>query len=249
VQLVNSLNYLYELPIGGTAVGTGINTPKNYASTIAKHLSNFYKLPFKTMDDKCCGLAFKERVGSMHGQIKNLASSLYKIANDIRFLSSGPRCGLNELIIPENEPGSSIMPGKVNPTQCEATMMACAEVIGNDVTVGFACSQGNFQLNVMMPVIAFKCVESINLLSDIINSLTLKCIKDIKANKDKINTYLSNSLMLVTALSPKIGYSKAAELAKYAHKNNLSLKEANRKLKFIDEKEFNQLMDAKKMVG
>jgi fumarate hydratase class II len=201
------------------------------------------------MEDKCCGLAFKERVGSMHSQIKNLACSLYKIANDIRFLSSGPRCGLNELIIPENEPGSSIMPGKVNPTQCEATMMACAEVIGNDVTVGFACSQGNFQLNVMMPVIAFKCVESINLLSDIINSLTLKCIKDIKANKDKINTYLSNSLMLVTALSPKIGYNKAAELAKYAHKNNLSLKEANRKLKFIDEKEFNQLMDAKKMVG
>jgi fumarate hydratase class II len=200
------------------------------------------------MNNKFDGLAFKERIAASHSMLKVLATSLYKVANDVRFLASGPRAGIGELNIPANEPGSSIMPGKVNPTQCEAMMMVCLQVIGNDTTISVAASQGNFELNTFMPLIAYDALQSIRLLSDAMDSFTKKCVVDITANREKIQHNLDNSLMLVTALSPKIGYAKAAEIAKYAHKNGTTLKQAALKLKYVSESEFNKLVDPKKMI-
>ncbi|MDR0826183.1 MAG: class II fumarate hydratase [Mycoplasmataceae bacterium] len=244
----DSLKYLYELPLGGTAVGTGLNTPKNFDKKAISNLASIYDIPFKPMNNKFDGLAFKERIAASHSMLKVLATSLYKVANDVRFLASGPRAGIGELNIPANEPGSSIMPGKVNPTQCEAMMMVCLQVIGNDTTISVAASQGNFELNTFMPLIAYDALQSIRLLSDAMDSFTKKCVVDITANREKIQHNLDNSLMLVTALSPKIGYAKAAEIAKYAHKNGTTLKQAALKLKYVSESEFNKLVDPKKMI-
>jgi fumarate hydratase class II len=248
LQILNSLNSLYELPLGGTAVGTGLNAPKGFDQKAIKYLAEIYKLPFKPMANKFDGLAFKERVASTHAQLKVLATSLYKIANDIRFLGSGPRAGIGELVLPANEPGSSIMPGKVNPTQSEAMMMVCAQIIGNDVTVSFATSQGNYELNTFMPVIAYDALWSVRLLSDAMESFKNKCVNGIEVNHDRIKYNLEQSLMLVTALSPKIGYAKAAEIAKYAHKHNFTLKKAALTLGYISETDFDKLVDAKKMI-
>ncbi|MDR3257850.1 MAG: class II fumarate hydratase [Mycoplasmataceae bacterium] len=248
LQILNSLNSLYELPLGGTAVGTGLNAPHDFDKKAINNLTQIYKLPFQVMNNKFDGLAFKERVVSIHSQLKVLATSLYKIANDVRFLGSGPRAGIGELILPANEPGSSIMPGKVNPTQSEAMMMVCAQILGNDTTISFAASQGNFELNTFMPVMAFDALWSIRLLSDAMDSFTKKCIVGIEVNHEKIKYNLDNSLMLVTALAPKIGYAKSAEIAKYAHKNNLTLKQAALKLKYISETEFDQLVRPERMI-
>ncbi|MDR1991303.1 MAG: class II fumarate hydratase [Mycoplasmataceae bacterium] len=247
-QIMNTLVSLYELPLGGTAVGTGLNAPKGFDRKAINYLAQLYRLPFRPMINKFNGLAFKERVASTHGQLKILATTLYKIANDVRFLGSGPRAGIGELILPANEPGSSIMPGKINPTQCEAMMMVCTQVMGNDVTVTFAAGQGNFELNTFMPLIAYDVLWSTRILGDAIHSFQTKCIDGIQANLSNIQNNLKQSLMLVTALSPKIGYAKATEIAKYAYKNNTTLKAAALKLKFVNEVEFDKLVDAKKMI-
>ncbi|MDR0675012.1 MAG: class II fumarate hydratase [Mycoplasmataceae bacterium] len=248
LQIVNSLSSLYELPLGGTAVGTGLNAPKGFDSKAIANISRIYQLPFKVMNNKFDGLSFKERIVSTHGQLKMLATTLYKIANDVRFLGSGPRAGIGELILPANEPGSSIMPGKVNPTQSEAMMMVCAQVFGNDVTISFAASQGNYELNTFMPVIAYDALWSVQLLNDAIQSFNQKCVKGIEVNYDRIKLNLENSLMLVTALSPKIGYAKAAEIAKYAYKHNTTLKKAALTLGYISEIDFDKLINVRKMV-
>jgi fumarate hydratase class II len=237
-----------ELPLGGTAVGTGINTPKDFDHKIVKIISDFTNFSFKSIDNKFRGLASKDNVVSMHGEIKTLATSLYKIANDIRFLSSGPICGLGELIIPANEPGSSIMPGKINPTQCESLMMIASQVLGNDVTISFSAMQGNFELNTFMPLIAFNLLQSINLLSQSINNFTDRCVVGIKPNLKRINQNLEHSLMNVTALTPKIGYEKAAQIAKHAYQQQISLKEAAIALGYVTAEEFDQLVVFKKMI-
>ncbi|MDR0985332.1 MAG: class II fumarate hydratase [Mycoplasmataceae bacterium] len=248
IQINNSLNYLNELPIGGTAVGTGLNCPRGFDKKVCSYLSKLWKINFKPLPNKFNGLAFKERVASTHSQLKVLATTLYKIANDIRFLSSGPRAGIGEIIIPTNEPGSSIMPGKVNPTQCEAMMMVCNQVIGNDVTISLCASQGNYELNTFMPIIAYGALWSIRLLTDAINSFNHKCVMGITINNQRMKHNLDNSLMLVTALSPKIGYAKAAEIAKLAYKENTSLKQAALKLKYVSSKEFDELVKPEKMI-
>jgi fumarate hydratase class II len=237
-----------ELPLGGTAVGTGINAPKDFDKKIVKIISDFTKFPFKNINNKFRGLASKDNVVSIHGEIKTLATSLYKIANDVRFLSSGPVCGLGELIIPANEPGSSIMPGKINPTQCESLMMITTQVISNDVAISFSAMQGNFELNTFMPLIAFDLLQSINLLSQGINNFTNRCVVGIKPNLTRINQNLEQSLMNVTALTPKIGYEKAAQIAQYAYKKQISLKKAAIDLGFVTAKEFDQLVVFKKMI-
>lgn len=247
-MITASLLQLRILAIGGTAVGTGINAPKNFDKEVVKLINKYTKFDFVVSQNKFHALSFKDGVVNAHGTIQTLATSLFKIANDIRWLGSGPRGGIGEFILPANEPGSSIMPGKVNPTQCESLMMVCAQVIGNHSTITFASSQGNFQLNVMMPVVAYNFLNSINLLSESIVCFANKCINGIKINKIKIKNNLENSLMLVTALSPKIGYAKAAEVAKYAYQNNLTLKQATTKLTSISEKEFDKIVDPKKMI-
>jgi fumarate hydratase class II len=245
----NALEVVSELALGGTAVGTGLNTPKGYDVLVAKKIADFTGLPFVTAKNKFEALAAHDAMVELSGALKRSAVALMKIANDIRMLSSGPRCGIGEIIIPDNEPGSSIMPGKVNPTQPEALTMVCAQVMGNDVTVSIAGSNGHFELNVFKPVIAYNVLQSARLIGDACVSFTEKCAIGIEANLPNIEKHLQNSLMLVTALNPKTGYYKAAEIAKYAHKNNTTLKEAAVGLGHVTAEEYDLYVDPSKMIG
>ena len=247
-QLEKSLDGLYQLAIGGTAVGTGLNAPKGFGEKVAEKLSKATWLPFVSNPNKFHALTSLDRMVFAHGALKALAADLMKIANDIRWLSSGPRCGLGEIFIPENEPGSSIMPGKVNPTQCEAITMIAVQVMGNDATIGMAASQGNFQLNVFLPVTAYNFLQSAKLLTDGILSFNERCVSGITANKEKMSENLHRSLMLVTSLNPYIGYDNAAKVAKKAHKENLSLKEACLQLDFMSEEEFDKIFHPEELV-
>ncbi|MFH1197850.1 MAG: class II fumarate hydratase [bacterium] len=244
-----ALSRLYEIPLGGTAVGTGLNTHPDYAVKVAKKLSEITGLSFVTAPNKFEAMAAKDGLVEMSGVLKTLATSLIKIANDIRWLGSGPRCGIGELMLPENEPGSSIMPGKVNPTQCEAMTMVCAQVFGNDVTISFSGASGHFELNVFMPVIAFNILQSIKLMADACESFTDNCIIGIKANEPNIKKHLENSLMLVTALNPVIGYDNAAKVAKKAHKENKTLKETALELGLLTAEKFDEVVRPEKMIG
>ena len=245
----NALEPVKELALGGTAVGTGLNTPKGYDVLVAQKIAAFTGLPFKTAANKFEALAAHDAMVELSSALKRTAVSLMKIGNDIRMLSSGPRCGIGEIMLPENEPGSSIMPGKVNPTQPEALTMVCAQVMGNDVTVSVAGSNGHFELNVFKPVIAANVLESARLIGDACNSFTVNCATGIKANEEMVKKHLENSLMLVTALNTKIGYYKAAEIAKYAHKNGTTLKEAAVGLGHVSEAEYDDIVDPSKMIG
>ena len=245
----HSLEALKELALGGTAGGTGLNTPKGYDVLVAKKIAEFTGLPFETAENKFEALAAHDAVVELSGALKRTAVSLMKIGNDIRMLSSGPRCGIGELLLPENEPGSSIMPGKVNPTQPEALTMVCAQVMGNDVTVSVAGSNGHFELNVFKPVMAYNVLESARLIGDACHSFNYNCVMGIKANEPMVKKHLENSLMLVTALNTKIGYYKAAEIAKYAHKNGTTLKEAAVGLGHVTESEYDEIVDPSKMIG
>ena len=244
-----SLEALKELALGGTAVGTGLNTPKGYDILVAKKIAEFTGLPFETAENKFEALAAHDAVVELSGALKRTAVSLMKIGNDIRMLSSGPRCGIGELLLPENEPGSSIMPGKVNPTQPEALTMVCAQVMGNDVTVSVAGSNGHFEINVFKPVMAYNVLESARLIGDACHSFNDNCVMGIKANEPIVKKHLENSLMLVTALNTKIGYYKAAEIAKYAHKNGTTLKEAAVGLGHVTESEYDEIVDPSEMIG
>lgn len=245
----HSLEAVKELALGGTAVGTGLNTPRGYDVLVAKKIAEFTGLPFETAENKFEALAAHDAIVELSGALKRTAVSLMKIGNDIRMLSSGPRCGIGELLLPENEPGSSIMPGKVNPTQPEALTMVCAQVMGNDVTVSVAGSNGHFELNVFKPVMAYNVLESARLIGDACNSFNENCAAGIKANEPMVKKHLENSLMLVTALNTKIGYYKAAEIAKYAHKNGTTLKEAAVGLGHVTESEYDEIVDPSKMIG
>lgn len=247
--LENTLPHLSQLALGGTAVGTGINTPKGYAKKVSGYIAQFTGLPFVSAENKFEALAAHDALVETHGALRQLAVSLFKIGNDIRMMASGPRSGIGELIIPANEPGSSIMPGKVNPTQCEALTMVCAQVMGNDTTVAFAGSQGHFELNVYKPVMALNVLESAQLIGDACVSFDLNCVEGIVPNTEKVDELLKNSLMLVTALNPKIGYYKAAEIANLAHQNKLTLKEAALKTGYLTEKEFDEWVQPKNMIG
>lgn len=247
--LENTLPHLAQLALGGTAVGTGINTPKGYDKKVAAYIAEFAGLPFVSAENKFEALAAHDALVETHGALRQLAVSLFKIGNDIRMMASGPRSGIGELIIPANEPGSSIMPGKVNPTQCEALTMVCAQVIGNDTTVAFAGSQGHFELNVFKPVMAANVLESAHLLGDACVSFDENCAKGIEPNLEKINELLNNSLMLVTALNTKIGYYKAAEIANLAHEKKLTLKEAALQTGYLTEKEFDNWVKPENMIG
>tara|TARA_X000000950_G_scaffold189931_1_gene229550 strand:- start:688 stop:2079 length:1392 start_codon:yes stop_codon:yes gene_type:complete len=248
-SLENSLDHLSELAIGGTAVGTGLNTPNGFDKITVKNISDDCNIKFKVAENKFEALAAHDAIIETHSALKQIAISIYKIANDIRLLGSGPRAGFSELILPSNEPGSSIMPGKINPTQCESICMVCAQVIGNDYTISFAGTQGQLELNVYKPLMASKIIESLKLLSDAIISFNKNCIIGLKVNKKKITEHLNNSLMLVTALNNKIGYYKAAEIANNAYKNGTTLKEEALKLKYLSEDEFDKWVDPKKMTG
>ena len=239
---------LFALALGGTAVGTGLNCPAGFAEQTAAKISRDTGLPFRTAENKYHALSSKDDIVFAHGALKALAADLMKIANDVRLLASGPRCGLCEITIPENEPGSSIMPGKVNPTQCEALTMVCAQVMGNDVTVGVAASQGNFQLNVFMPVIAHDFLQSVGLLSDAVRSFTAHCLSGLKANREKMNEYLQKTLMVVTALTPLIGYDAAARIAHAAHENGTSLREEALRSGLLSKEEFDSAVRPEKMV-
>lgn len=243
-----TLEGLYDLAIGGSAVGTGINTHPEFGSRVAKEIASLTKLPFKSHPNKFCALSAHDELVFASSALKVTAGSLMKIANDIRLLGSGPRCGLQELILPENEPGSSIMPGKVNPTQAEALTMVAMQVIGNDQATSFAGTQGNFELNVYKPVMIYNFLHSIVLMTDACKMFTEHCIKGLKPNKDQLDDYVRRSLMLVTALSPKIGYDKAAKIAHLAHIENLTLKEACLKLGYLTEKEYDTLVIPAQMV-
>ena len=247
--LKNSLTHLSELALGGTAVGTGLNTPKGYDELVAKYISQFTKLPFITAKNKFEALAAHDAIVETHGALKQLAVSINKIANDIRMMASGPRSGIGELIIPANEPGSSIMPGKVNPTQCEAITMVCAQIIGNDTAITFGGSQGHYELNVFKPMMAANLLNSATLLGDACHSFERHCVSGIKPNHKVIDKLVNNSLMLVTALNPKIGYYKAAEIANTAHKNELSLKDAAIKLGYLTSEEYDQWVKPENMTG
>ena len=242
------LNDIYYLAQGGTAVGTGINSSKNFDKKIVKEIKKFCKKPFKPAPNKFSELAAHDAIVNFSGSLNSCAVSLMKISNDIRFLGSGPRAGYGELLLPENEPGSSIMPGKINPTQCEAVTMVCAKVIGNHTGITVAGSHGHFELNVFKPLIAYNVLQSIDILSDSVRNFSLYCVKGIKANKKKIKEHLDNSLMLVTALAPKIGYDNAAKIAKNALKNGTSLKEEAIKSNLISKKEYEIIVDPKKMI-
>ncbi len=248
-RLEEVLPELYELAAGGTAVGTGLNTHPQFATKVAEHIAQITKLPFVTAPNKFAALASHESLVFAHSAMKTLACALMKIANDIRWLASGPRCGIGELIIPENEPGSSIMPGKVNPTQCEAMTMICAQVLGNDTAVGIAASQGNFELNVFKPVIIFNVLHSLNLLADTCRSFQEFCAEGIEANRQVIDYYLHHSLMLVTALNQHIGYDKAAKIAKTAYHENTSLQEAAVKLGFLTAEQFAEYVKPEEMIS
>lgn len=239
---------LYELALGGTAVGTGLNTHPQFAEKGAAHIAALTGLPFVSAPNKFAALASHEPLVMAHSCLKTLACALMKIANDVRWLGSGPRCGLGELLLPENEPGSSIMPGKVNPTQSEAMTMVCAQVIGNDTTVAIAASQGNFELNVFKPVIIFNVLHSLNLLADTCHSFQEFCIAGLCVNQGQIDHYVKNSLMLVTALNQHIGYDKAAKIAKTAHQENISLQDAAVKLGYLTAEQFAQYVKPENMI-
>ena len=248
-RISKSLEDIYELAQGGTAVGTGLNTFEGWDTTVAKNISRITGLPFVTAPNKFEALAAHDAMVEISGSLKTVAASLFKIANDIRLLGSGPRCGLGELILPENEPGSSIMPGKVNPTQCESMTQVCAHVIGNDTAVGFAGSQGHFELNVYKPMIAYNVLQSIQLLGDACSAFTDNLVDGLKADDTRIDKLMRESLMLVTALAPKIGYDNATKVAKTAHKNGTTLKEEAISLGFVDEKTFDEVVRPENMVG
>ncbi|MEJ5352165.1 MAG: class II fumarate hydratase [Melioribacteraceae bacterium] len=248
-RINDALKRLYEIPLGGTAVGTGLNTHPDYAVKVAEKISEITGKPFKTAPNKFEAMAGKDALVEMSGVLKTLAASLMKIANDIRWLGSGPRCGIGEISLPENEPGSSIMPGKVNPTQSEAMTMVCAQVFGNDVTINIAGASGNFELNVFMPVIAYNILQSIRLLADACESFTDNCVVGIVPNENNIKKHLENSLMLVTALNPVIGYDNAAKVAKKAHKENKTLKEAAVELGLLTAEQFDEVVRPEKMIG
>lgn len=248
-RLEEVLPKLFELAAGGTAVGTGLNTHPEFAERIAAKIAAKTSLPFVTAPNKFAALASHDALVMASGALKTLACSLMKIANDIRWLASGPRCGLAELELPENEPGSSIMPGKVNPTQCEAMTMVCVQVMGNDAAVGFAGSQGNFQLNVFKPVIIFNVLNSVRLLAGACRSFTGHMVVGIVANREHISSYVENSLMLVTALSPSIGYDRAAEVAHRAHHDGTSLREAAIALGYVTPEEYDRIVRPEEMLG
>ena len=245
----HALPHLYELPIGGTAVGTGLNTHPDYAAKAAAAISKRTGFPFVTAPNKFEALGARDAIVEASGAIKTLACALNKIANDLRWLGSGPRCGIGELLLPENEPGSSIMPGKVNPTQCEAMTMVCAQVIGSDTTVAIAGASGNFELNVFMPVIAFNALQSIRLLADACDSFNENCVVGIEPNREKIQEYLNDSLMLVTALNPYIGYDNAALVAKTAHQEGKTLRQTVVELNLLSEEEFDRVVVPSQMIG
>ena len=247
--LENTLGHLSELALGGTAVGTGINTPEGYSEKVADYIAQFTKLPFVTAQNKFEALAAHDAIVETHGALKQLAVSLNKIANDIRLLSSGPRSGIGELIIPANEPGSSIMPGKVNPTQSEALTMVCAQVMGNDVAVSVGGAQGQYELNVFKPLMAANTIQSAQLLGDACVSFAVNCVDGIEPNHNRIEELVQNSLMLVTALNTKIGYYKAAEIANKAHQEGTTLKEASLTLGYLTEEEFDQWVRPEDMIG
>ena len=247
--LENTLEHLSELALGGTAVGTGINTPEGYSEKVADYIAQFTKLPFVTAQNKFEALAAHDAIVETHGALKQLAVSLNKIANDIRLLSSGPRSGIGELIIPANEPGSSIMPGKVNPTQSEALTMVCAQVMGNDVAVSVGGAQGHYELNVFKPLMAANTIQSAQLLGDACVSFAVNCVDGIEPNHNRIEELVQNSLMLVTALNTKIGYYKAAEIANKAHQEGTTLKEASLTLGYLTEEEFDQWVRPEDMIG
>ena len=240
---------LYELALGGTAVGTGLNTHPEFAERAAKEIANITGKPFHSARNKFEALGGHDALVECSGVLKTIAASLMKIANDVRWLGSGPRCGIGEISLPENEPGSSIMPGKVNPTQCEAMVMVCMQVFGNDVTLNIAGGTGNFELNVNMPVMIFNILQSIRLLADACESFTDNCVVGIQANLDNIKKNLENSLMLVTALNPHIGYDNAAKVAKKAHKENKTLKEAAVELGLLTPEKFDEVVRPEKMIG
>lgn len=242
------LPYMRELAIGGTAVGTGINAPKEFGDLVAKEITRLEGTEFVSAKNKFHALTSYDDVVAVHGAIKGLAADLMKIANDVRLLASGPRSGIGELTIPANEPGSSIMPGKVNPTQSEAMTMVVAQVMGNDTTISFAASQGNYQLNVFKPVIIFNFLQSVRLLSDAIHSFNDNCAVGIEPNQDVISRHVENSLMLVTALNPYIGYENAAKIAKYAHENGTTLKEAALHLELLTEEQFDEYVQPQNMI-
>lgn len=247
--LKNTLHHLSELALGGTAVGTGLNTPKGYDILVAKKIAEFTGLPFITAENKFEALAAHDALVESHGALKQLAVSLNKIANDIRMMASGPRSGIGELIIPANEPGSSIMPGKVNPTQVEALTMVCAQVIGNDMTITVGGMQGHYELNVFKPVMAANFLESARLLGDACLSFNDNCAIGIEVNRKRVTELVNNSLMLVTALNTKIGYYKAAEIANTAHKNGTTLKEEAIRLGYLTEEQYDEWVKPEKMIG
>jgi len=243
-----ALKEMYFLAQGGTAVGTGINSKKGFDKKIVKEIAKYTKIPFKSATNKFAELAAHDSIVNFSGTLNTCAVALMKISNDIRFLGSGPRAGYGELILPENEPGSSIMPGKVNPTQCEAVTMVCAKVIGNHTGITVAGSHGHFELNVFKPMIAHNILQSIDLISDSTKNFAIYCVKGIKANKERIKEHLDNSLMLVTALAPHIGYDNAAKIAKTALKNGTTLKYETLKTGLVDEKDYEKIVDPKKMI-
>lgn len=247
-MIQDSLAGLREIALGGTAVGTGLNAPEGFADLVAEKISQKSGYPFLSAKNKFHALTSKDQIVFVHGAIKALACDLLKIANDIRMLASGPKCGIGEITIPANEPGSSIMPGKVNPTQAEALTMVCLQVMGNDTAISMAASQGNYQLNVYMPLIAYNFLQSVRLLADALKSFNLHCAQGIKPNREKIQENLDKSLMLVTALNPYLGYENAAKIAKKAYAENKTLKEACLDLGLLTEEEFDRILDPKKMV-
>ncbi|NLS42283.1 class II fumarate hydratase [Bacillus subtilis] len=247
-MILEATDKMRALAIGGTAVGTGINAHPEFGELVSEEITKLTGQTFSSSPNKFHALTSHDEITYAHGALKALAADLMKIANDVRWLASGPRCGIGEIIIPENEPGSSIMPGKVNPTQSEALTMIAAQIMGNDATIGFAASQGNFELNVFKPVIIYNFLQSVQLLSDGMNSFHDKCAVGIEPNKETIQENLSNSLMLVTALNPHIGYENAAKIAKLAHKEGLTLKEAALKLELLTEEQFNEMVKPEDMV-
>tara|TARA_B100001079_G_scaffold180084_1_gene154840 strand:- start:1306 stop:2706 length:1401 start_codon:yes stop_codon:yes gene_type:complete len=247
-RVERAMDHCYELAMGGTAVGTGINSFEEFGSMVAEEISSITELPFKTAENKFEALGGQDSIVELSGALKTVAGSLFKIANDVRWLASGPRSGIGEILIPANEPGSSIMPGKVNPTQCEAMTMVCTQVMGNDMTISIAGASGNFELNVYRPVIAYNIIQSIRLLSDACDSFRVHTVDGIEANEERIHSNLYNSLMLVTALNPHIGYDKAAEVAKKAYKDKSSLREAIIALGYLSGEDFDRLVQPEKMI-
>ena len=248
-RIDRALGSILELAQGGTAVGTGLNTEKGWDKDVSEQISKITKIPFRPAPNKFEALAAHDGIIEMSGAIKTIAASIFKIANDIRFLGSGPRSGLGELILPENEPGSSIMPGKVNPTQCESITQVCAHIFGNDAAIGFAGSQGHFELNVYKPMMVYNLLQSIKLIGDASAAFTINCVIGIKANEERIRALMQESLMLVTALAPYIGYDKATQVAKEAHKNKTTLREEAVNLGFVTDEDFDKMVVPEDMIG